>query len=151
MFYTGFTILAAAESVPSHLGDISQSCPYGFTVWRRLKKHLSLVLLSCIWHPLAVISTLIQQTQCTSCSYSAVRFINLIVEHSILCFSLCNFSSYHGCDKINDLFDSVSHRYAGGQCYLEKQDICGYPVGLHTAWLGSPQVRSRDILFPFFF
>lgn len=36
----------------------------------------------------------------------------------------------------------MSRRHAGGQCYLEKQDICGHPVGLHAAWLGSPQVRS---------
>lgn len=37
---------------------------------------------------------------------------------------------------------SPSHRYAGSQCYLEKQDVRGYAAGLYTARLGSPQVRS---------
>lgn len=95
-----------------------------------------------MWHPPADVSTLKQHTT-LDVSLTQWRFhMNLTLK---ILYGACISSVYIFqilAPKMNHPFNSLSHRHAGGQCYLEKQDVCGHLVGLHTTWLGSPQVRS---------
>lgn len=77
---------------------------------------------------------------------SVTHLSRSLASFSCLCtfciLSECVMRHWVNCVTPQKLFSSWSRRYVGRQCYLEKQDVRGNPVGLYATRLGPPQVRT---------